>query len=262
MSSSGARATRSRYSSPAHQSITVAPGTADAASSPMGGSAGAGNDASRSFMQRWLEPSVQAKPSFEEAGLVRFGVLEGMAPLGALPKPKKMEAVNGSGSGAASGGASNGGVRKITLKVSNAAAREAKEAREAREAKEANGTDGHSSSSSSRDGSSTPVPSANAVAGRKRPASPGTTRPAPPSARAKAGGKKNSDDEEYNPKSSSRKKPARKSVGAASKSREAGDADEGQGQGAPATQSKRSELSPGKQNRRKRMEKRGTFYQM
>lgn len=40
-------------------------------------------------MKRWLEPSVQSKPSYEEAGLVRYGVLENMAPLGSLPKPKK-----------------------------------------------------------------------------------------------------------------------------------------------------------------------------
>jgi hypothetical protein len=37
-------------------------------------------------MQRWLEPPVQSRPSFEEAGLVRYGVLENMAPLGTAPK--------------------------------------------------------------------------------------------------------------------------------------------------------------------------------
>lgn len=38
-------------------------------------------------MQRWLEPPVQNKTSFEEAGFQRHGVFEGMAPLGSLPKP-------------------------------------------------------------------------------------------------------------------------------------------------------------------------------
>lgn len=46
-------------------------------------------------MQRWLEPSVQSKPSYEEAGLARGGVVENMAPLGALPKAKKLLGENG-----------------------------------------------------------------------------------------------------------------------------------------------------------------------
>lgn len=37
-------------------------------------------------MQKWLEPPVQVKPSFQDAGLVRHGVVEGMAPLGTMPK--------------------------------------------------------------------------------------------------------------------------------------------------------------------------------
>lgn len=37
-------------------------------------------------MARWLEPPVQSKSSFEEAGFQRHGVFEGMAPLGTLPK--------------------------------------------------------------------------------------------------------------------------------------------------------------------------------
>lgn len=37
-------------------------------------------------MQRWLEPPVQNKASFQEAGLIRGGVVENMAPLGTLPK--------------------------------------------------------------------------------------------------------------------------------------------------------------------------------
>ncbi|KAL2017019.1 hypothetical protein VTK56DRAFT_2663 [Thermocarpiscus australiensis] len=37
-------------------------------------------------MQRWLEPPVQNKASYQDAGLLRAGVLENMAPLGTLPK--------------------------------------------------------------------------------------------------------------------------------------------------------------------------------
>ncbi|UKZ80708.1 hypothetical protein TrVFT333_008471 [Trichoderma virens FT-333] len=73
MISSNTRASRSRFSSP---------------SRPLEPKSSAGND-SKTFMQRWLEPSVQSKASFEEAGLMRYGVLETMAPLGTLPKPKK-----------------------------------------------------------------------------------------------------------------------------------------------------------------------------
>lgn len=38
-------------------------------------------------MQRWLEPPVQVKASYQDAGLMRGGVVENMAPLGTLPKP-------------------------------------------------------------------------------------------------------------------------------------------------------------------------------
>jgi hypothetical protein len=57
-----------------------------------------------------LEPSVQSKPSFEEAGLVRGGVVETMAPLGALPKARKANGENGVPT------------RKIILKTSGTAA--------------------------------------------------------------------------------------------------------------------------------------------
>lgn len=86
MISNNTRATRSRYSSPAQ---------------PQGGSWNGAVEPSKSsnkeasskaFMQNWLEPSVQTKASFEEAGLMRYGVMENMAPLGALPKSKKAAA--------------------------------------------------------------------------------------------------------------------------------------------------------------------------
>ena len=102
MISSNTRATRSRFSSPAQQ---TQPQTQPATTSaPLEVSKSSGNDASRSFMQRWLEPSVQSKTSYQEAGLIRYGVVEGMAPLGTLPKARK-------------GGNDIGtGVRKIILK--------------------------------------------------------------------------------------------------------------------------------------------------
>ncbi|KAK2732126.1 phd-finger domain-containing protein [Colletotrichum kahawae] len=72
------RATRSRFSSP-HQHAN---GGSDSAKK----SSNAPSTASKTFLQKWLEPAVQSKPSFEEAGLIRYGVTENMAPLGTLPK--------------------------------------------------------------------------------------------------------------------------------------------------------------------------------
>jgi hypothetical protein len=61
-------------------------------------------------MQRWLEPTVQSKASFEDDGLVRYGVVENMAPLGSLPKPKK------------TGSETTSGVKRIILRPSGASA--------------------------------------------------------------------------------------------------------------------------------------------
>nr|XP_036578213.1 PHD-finger domain-containing protein [Colletotrichum truncatum]KAF6785414.1 PHD-finger domain-containing protein [Colletotrichum truncatum] len=77
------RATRSRFSSP-HQ-------LPNGGAEPVKKTNGA-NEPPKTFLQKWLEPAVQSKPSFEEAGLMRYGVTENMAPLGTLPKaaaPKK-----------------------------------------------------------------------------------------------------------------------------------------------------------------------------
>jgi len=83
MSSSHPKPTRSRFSSP-H------PNSSSPAGHTRGGNAGNGgngnNDGSRSLMQRWLEPPVQNKPSFQDAGLIRGGVVENMAALGTMPK--------------------------------------------------------------------------------------------------------------------------------------------------------------------------------
>ncbi|KAF4984024.1 hypothetical protein FZEAL_682 [Fusarium zealandicum] len=100
MISSNTRASRSRYSSPAQSHTTKWNGVLDA-------SKGA-SEGSRAFMQRWLEPSVQSKTSFEDDGLVRYGVVENMAPLGSLPKPKK------------TGPEGSSGVRRIILRPSGA----------------------------------------------------------------------------------------------------------------------------------------------
>ncbi|WXC62425.1 hypothetical protein SNK03_008275 [Fusarium graminearum] len=102
MISSNTRATRSRYSSPAQSQNTKWNGVLDA-------SKGA-TESSRAFMQRWLEPSVQSKASFEDDGLVRYGVVENMAPLGSLPKPKK------------TGPETSSGVKRIILRPSGASA--------------------------------------------------------------------------------------------------------------------------------------------
>ncbi|OHE95475.1 PHD-finger domain-containing protein [Colletotrichum orchidophilum] len=98
------RATRSRFSSP-HQHANGGGG-----SEPVKKTNGA-SEASRTFMQKWLEPTVQSKPSFEEAGLMRYGVTENMAPLGTLPKgpPTKKQGQEGVNP-----------VRKIILKSSSA----------------------------------------------------------------------------------------------------------------------------------------------
>ncbi|KAI1500589.1 hypothetical protein F5X99DRAFT_234803 [Biscogniauxia marginata] len=80
MMSSNPKAARSRFSSPLHLS-----------SSPSSHNRGVVADGQRNFMHRWLEPPIQNKASFQEAGLVRGGVVENMAPLGTLPKSAMMK---------------------------------------------------------------------------------------------------------------------------------------------------------------------------
>ncbi|GAB1320186.1 hypothetical protein MFIFM68171_10396 [Madurella fahalii] len=80
--SANTRASRSRFSSP-----QIAPnGTTDSSRGLAAGSAPNGTESQKTFMQRWLEPPVQVKPSYQDDGLVRHGVVENMAPLGTLPK--------------------------------------------------------------------------------------------------------------------------------------------------------------------------------
>ncbi|KAG6120995.1 hypothetical protein E4U13_005589 [Claviceps humidiphila] len=119
MISSSTRASRSasRFSSPAQPQIAGKDGKRTLDDSRVVTSEGS---SSRTFMQKWLEPSVQSRPSYEEAGLSRHGVLETMAPLGALPKTKR------------AAGDGTQPVRKIILKTpAMAAARLAAEQQEA-----------------------------------------------------------------------------------------------------------------------------------
>ncbi|KAG6257778.1 hypothetical protein E4U23_000020 [Claviceps purpurea] len=119
MISSSTRASRSasRFSSPAQPQIAGKDAKRPLDDSRVVASEGS---SSRTFMQRWLEPSVQSRPSYEEAGLSRHGVLETMAPLGALPKTKR------------AAGDGTQPVRKIILKTpAMAAARLAAEQQEA-----------------------------------------------------------------------------------------------------------------------------------
>ncbi|KAK7940938.1 uncharacterized protein PG986_013325 [Apiospora aurea] len=87
------------------------------ASSPSGHNKGVSTEGQRSFMRHWLEPPVEQKPSFAQQGLMRGGVLEGMAPLGTLPKAAmlKKPSVSAEGTPAPT-------VKRIVLKKSTKAA--------------------------------------------------------------------------------------------------------------------------------------------
>lgn len=117
MISSNTRSSRSRYSSPAQGAQGGTGG-----GGPLEANKNSANEASRAFMRRWMEPTVQHKASYEEAGLMRFGVLENMQPLGSLPKPDKAA---GGGNGSKKENGNNGAVRKIVLKPSSGTANNA-----------------------------------------------------------------------------------------------------------------------------------------
>lgn len=87
--SSNTRTTRSRFSSPQ----VAGNGATDPSSRAQGNANGTGaatnglgEGGHKTLLQRWLEPPVQVKASYQDAGLVRQGVFENMAPLGTLPK--------------------------------------------------------------------------------------------------------------------------------------------------------------------------------
>ncbi|CAI4219208.1 unnamed protein product [Parascedosporium putredinis] len=106
MISSNTRSSRSRYSSPAQGAQGGTGG-----GGPLEANKNSANEASRAFMRRWMEPTVQHKASYEEAGLMRFGVLENMQPLGSLPKPDKAA---GGGNGSKKENGNNGATQAET----------------------------------------------------------------------------------------------------------------------------------------------------
>ncbi|PTB43233.1 hypothetical protein M441DRAFT_135381 [Trichoderma asperellum CBS 433.97] len=177
MISSNTRASRSRFSSPSR--------SLEAKSS-------AANDGSKTFMQRWLEPSVQSKASFEEAGLMRYGVLETMAPLGTLPKPKKTGGEAGPG---------HQPVRKIILRPSGSS-------------HAANHQDDQTAHRTKPRATSPPAP---------------TTPPPPASAPSHRRGQaaKDAEDEEYDPKGAARRRPSRRVSLPAKQARQNASASEG-----------------------------------
>ncbi|KAK4238940.1 hypothetical protein C8A03DRAFT_14636 [Achaetomium macrosporum] len=79
------RATRSRFSSPQISTNGATDSSSRTQGSGNGGGAN-GTERQKTFMQQWLEPAVQVKASYQDAGFVRHGLFENMAPLGTMPK--------------------------------------------------------------------------------------------------------------------------------------------------------------------------------
>ncbi|RSM10273.1 hypothetical protein CEP52_003667 [Fusarium oligoseptatum] len=194
MISSNTRASRSRYSSPAQSQNTKWNGVLDA-------SKGA-TEGSRAFMQRWLEPTVQSKASFEDDGLMRYGVVENMAPLGSLPKPKKAAPETTSG------------VRRIILRPSGANA--------AKSTAEAIPSDPAAEVDVDADNDADAAAAAAAAAARARAEAssppPTTQPPTPPRRRSivlrdAAAAADDEDDEDYDPNRTKRRQSGRASLG-------------------------------------------------
>lgn len=83
------RATRSRYSSPQlTPSVGTDPTRAPGSSRGSTPAVSVDGNPQQSFMQRWLDPKAnkKAKASFQDAALMRHGVVDNMAPVGGLPK--------------------------------------------------------------------------------------------------------------------------------------------------------------------------------
>ena len=184
MISSNTRASRSRYSSPAQTQSQQNGGNWNGSGN--GNPLDSSGDTSRAFMQKWLEPSVQTKTSFEEAGLIRYGVLENMAPLGTMPKPKKP-------------GENGHPVRRIVLRPSGSGiATAANAARESTPKTPAATT--ASSPPPAKTSAEVPAVSTPATAPPQRKALPTKTR---------------EDDDEYDPKGISRRRKLRRASGSA-----------------------------------------------
>ncbi|KAK0710935.1 hypothetical protein B0H67DRAFT_269147 [Lasiosphaeris hirsuta] len=91
MAPSSTRATRSRYSSPQQTPNGTTPSESSKGHGPASTTAkntpsAAADDQRKTLLQRWLEPPLNSKASYQDAGLVRHGVVENMAPLGTMPK--------------------------------------------------------------------------------------------------------------------------------------------------------------------------------
>ncbi|UPK90353.1 hypothetical protein LCI18_001288 [Fusarium solani-melongenae] len=202
MISSNTRASRSRYSSPAQSQNTKWNGVLDA-------SKGA-TEGSRAFMQRWLEPTVQSKASFEDDGLMRYGVVENMAPLGSLPKPKKAAPETTSG------------VRRIILRPSGAnAAKSTAEAIPSDPAADVD-VDADADHDADADADADAAAAAAAAAARARAEAssppPTTQPPTPPRRRSivlkdAAAAADDEDDEDYDPNRTKRRQSGRASLG-------------------------------------------------
>ncbi|KAI5465776.1 hypothetical protein BGZ63DRAFT_349263 [Mariannaea sp. PMI_226] len=174
ISSNTRGAARSRFSSPAQPVNGNGNGNGNG-SNDHSKSSSSTTKASRDFMQRWLEPTVQAKASFEDDGLVRYGVVENMAPLGVLPKSKKSSSETGSS------------VRKIILRPSG----------------------GNAANSASE-----PAPEAPASASPPHPPTDPSTPPRRKSIAVKIPADDDDEDEDYHPKpQQKRRQSARASLG-------------------------------------------------
>lgn len=82
----------------------------------------------KTFMDRWVEPSLAKKASYEDHGASAYGVLEHMQPLGELPSAKLKQRVKGGAGGGGGGvgvgvggGGGGDGSRKSVLGRSSAA---------------------------------------------------------------------------------------------------------------------------------------------
>ncbi|KAF4450036.1 hypothetical protein FALBO_16550 [Fusarium albosuccineum] len=194
MISSNTRASRSRYSSPAQSHNSKWNGVLDA-------SKGA-TEGSRAFMQRWLEPAVQAKASFEDDGLVRYGVVENMAPLGSLPKPKKTGPET-----------TSTGVRKIILRPSGANA--AKSAMHAVPSDPAADDDADADQGGDADAAAAAATKTGVTASSPPPTTQPPTPPRPRSIVLKdaAAAADDEDDEDYDPNRTKRRQSGRASLG-------------------------------------------------
>ncbi|KAK5663938.1 hypothetical protein OQA88_150 [Cercophora sp. LCS_1] len=84
---SSTRSTRSRYSSPhPKQTPNGESSSQSKAGTPTPAPADTQLARQQSMLRGWLEPPLNSKPSFQDEGLVRHGVVENMAPLGTMPK--------------------------------------------------------------------------------------------------------------------------------------------------------------------------------